>query len=242
MTIEQSRPDRRVVTAALSHVRRNAVGYAALFVALGGTSYAAAKLPANSVGGRQIARDAVTSAKVKDASLRARDFMKGQLPAGAPGPAGAKGEAGARGETGPRGETGSRGASFDAAAPLAPGQTISGPFAAGGSAPPGGGPGIIGTALTFAPRLPTGCGDACATPIVRYVAAGSSSPFCPGAERAEAGYLCLYEADAFGNVSFTGIADPDGHGATTQSYGVALYWTVASGTAFVRGSWTYRAP
>jgi len=41
----------------------------ALFVALGGTSYAAIKLPANSVGTKQIKKSAVTAAKVKNATL-----------------------------------------------------------------------------------------------------------------------------------------------------------------------------
>ena len=47
----------------------------ALVVALGGTSYAAIKLPKNSV----------TSATVKDRSLLKKDFKPGQLPAGEPG-------------------------------------------------------------------------------------------------------------------------------------------------------------
>jgi hypothetical protein len=41
----------------------------ALFVALGGTSYAAIKLPANSVGTKQIKKSAVTGVKVKNATL-----------------------------------------------------------------------------------------------------------------------------------------------------------------------------
>ena len=40
----------------------------ALTVALGGTSYAAIKLPANSVGTKQIKTAAVTGEKVKDNS------------------------------------------------------------------------------------------------------------------------------------------------------------------------------
>ena len=55
----------------------------ALFVALGGASYAAIKLPKNSVGAAQIKKNAVTSAKVKDRSLLAKDFKAGQIPAGA---------------------------------------------------------------------------------------------------------------------------------------------------------------
>jgi hypothetical protein len=48
----------------LQHVRSNAVAYVALFVALGGTSYAAIKLPANSVGARQIKNHSITPIKL----------------------------------------------------------------------------------------------------------------------------------------------------------------------------------
>ncbi len=46
------------------HVRSNAVAYVALFVALGGTSYAAFNLPANSVGGRQIRNHVIDPVKL----------------------------------------------------------------------------------------------------------------------------------------------------------------------------------
>jgi hypothetical protein len=45
------------------------VACVALFVALGGTSYAAIKLPANSVGTKQIKNSAVTAAKIADGSV-----------------------------------------------------------------------------------------------------------------------------------------------------------------------------
>ena len=75
------------------------VAFAALMVALGGTSYAIAQLPANSVGTKQLRKNAVTAPKVKDRSLVARDFKRGQLPRGARGPAGPQGAAGAPGAT-----------------------------------------------------------------------------------------------------------------------------------------------
>ncbi len=80
----------------------------ALFVALGGASYAAVKIPKNSVGNTQLRKDAVTSTKVKDRSLLATDFKTGQLPRGATGAAGATGATGATGAaggTGPAGPT-----------------------------------------------------------------------------------------------------------------------------------------
>lgn len=85
---------------------------AALFIALGGTSYAAIELPRNSVGGQHIKTGAVASADVKDGSLSARDFRRGVLPrtAGGSGAKGADGATGADGARGPQGERGAVGA------------------------------------------------------------------------------------------------------------------------------------
>jgi hypothetical protein len=52
------------VTRLLTSARRNAIAYLALFVALGGTSYAALSLPAGSVGTRQLRNGAVTPRKL----------------------------------------------------------------------------------------------------------------------------------------------------------------------------------
>jgi hypothetical protein len=88
----------------------NVTATLALFVALGGSSYAALKLPPNSVG----------SAQVKPGSLRASDFKasersrlrgrRGRIgPIGPAGPQGTRGATGARGATGIRGATGAPG-------------------------------------------------------------------------------------------------------------------------------------
>jgi hypothetical protein len=69
----------------------------ALFVALGGTGYAALKLPKNSVGTKQLKNNAVTSAKVKNGSLTPSDFKAGQIPAGPQGPQGLQGVQGVPG-------------------------------------------------------------------------------------------------------------------------------------------------
>jgi hypothetical protein len=78
----------------------------ALFIVLGGGAYAAIKLPANSVGTKQLKKNAVTTAKVKDHSLLTKDFKTGQIPTGPAGPAGA---AGAQGPQGPKGDKGDKG-------------------------------------------------------------------------------------------------------------------------------------
>ena len=51
----------------------------ALGVALGGTSYAAVRLPANSVGTKQLKRNAVTSPKVKADAITGADVLESSL-------------------------------------------------------------------------------------------------------------------------------------------------------------------
>lgn len=87
----------------------NVMATIAVFVALGGTSIAAISLTKNSVKGKHIARNAVTSPKVKDRSLRAQDFASGQLPAGERGLQGAQGGQGIQDERGLQGERGEQG-------------------------------------------------------------------------------------------------------------------------------------
>lgn len=88
----------------LTYVRRHHLGLLALFIALGGTSYAAVKLPNNSVGSAQIKAGAVGSREVRNGSLTAKDFKKGTVAQGATGAQGPKGETGATGPQGPAGK------------------------------------------------------------------------------------------------------------------------------------------
>jgi hypothetical protein len=89
----------------------NVTATVAVFVALGGSSYAAIKVTGqdvrnSSLTGKDIKDNSVTgkdvkglkSADVTDGALLARDFGSGQLPAGAPGP---------QGPPGPKGDSGS---------------------------------------------------------------------------------------------------------------------------------------
>jgi hypothetical protein len=84
----------------------------ALFVALGGSSYAAVSLPKASIGAPQIKQGAVNTKKVQDGSLLVKDFKQGQLPAGPQGPQGPQGPEGPQGRQGlqgPQGEPGPQG-------------------------------------------------------------------------------------------------------------------------------------
>src|SRR6478609_4651775 len=88
----------RMLARLASYVRHHHLALIALFIALGGTGYAAIKLPKNSVGGAQIKAGAVGSSEVKDRSLLAKDFRAGQLPKGDAGPQGPAGPPGPKGD------------------------------------------------------------------------------------------------------------------------------------------------
>ncbi|HEY4278082.1 MAG TPA: hypothetical protein VGM91_07690 [Conexibacter sp.] len=95
----------------------NVVACLALFVALGGTGYAALALPRDSVGARELrahavghaelARNAVRSDNVRDGALELGDLSRDARAA----LAGSRGPAGAPGSVGPKGADGAPGAS-----------------------------------------------------------------------------------------------------------------------------------
>jgi hypothetical protein len=90
----------------------NVMATIAVFIALGGASYAAVKLPANSVGADQIKKGAVTPAKLSRASMAALIGPAG--PAGARGKEGAPGKEGKEGHTGQEGHPGKEGKAAEA--------------------------------------------------------------------------------------------------------------------------------
>ena len=57
------------MSRALNHFKSNVIAYLALFVALGGTSYAAATLRAGSVGTRQLRNHSVSPIKLQKGSI-----------------------------------------------------------------------------------------------------------------------------------------------------------------------------
>ncbi len=79
------------------HLRRNLVAYLALFIALGGSAYAATALPKGSVGAKQLRNGAVTPSKLSPqtkALFAAGSGARGGGATGATGPAGPPGASG----------------------------------------------------------------------------------------------------------------------------------------------------
>lgn len=62
------------------HIRSNIVGYLALVIAMGGTSYAAAALADNSVGTRHLRNGAVTTPKIRDHAVNRAKVKPGVVP------------------------------------------------------------------------------------------------------------------------------------------------------------------
>src|SRR5437762_8838889 len=69
----------RMVRGFLHFLRGNTIALLALFIALGGTTYAATSLPRNSVGTKQLQKSAVTGVKVKNNSLTGADVVETSL-------------------------------------------------------------------------------------------------------------------------------------------------------------------
>jgi hypothetical protein len=138
MSTSRERKSHRII----GHLRGNAVGYVALFAALGGTSYAAVNLKPGSVNSAAIARGAVTHSKlaarsVTEAnlvkhSLTAAVFKAGTLKTGANGNSGGSGPTGPAGTNGKAGPTGPAGADGNASVVMRSqaGGTVSAPHGA----------------------------------------------------------------------------------------------------------------
>jgi hypothetical protein len=235
----------------------NVMSTIAAFIALGGVGYAAVTLPRNSVGPRQIQKNAVNSSKVKNKSLKVSDFS----PATRSKLTGPPGADGAKGEPGPPGST-----LIDA--PVPSGKTIKGVW--GGQYTPGGAGAAGGNdafvlSTSFPAPLPVSITDATAQLGIGSFVGGPSSavaaaaqdtdedPECSGnlsAPSAPAGKLCLYVRDARisnvkdGTLHVQGPASDDDPGAAVRKLGFEVSFTANNAAMPVRveGAWVYTAP
>jgi hypothetical protein len=209
----------------------NVISTLCLFLLLGGgTAFAASQLGKNSVGSKQIEKEAVTPAKLSKAS---KATLKG--PAGATGAPGATGPQGPAGKEGAPGKEGTAGKNLTAETPLASGQTETGVYSASG----GSGLGTYLVAVAnFVQPLPAALDGSHAFDL----AEGVTSAECPGPGQAAPGYFCAYDEEEQ-KASHNAVGDPaTGHDGANKD-GAQIYYNVtAAGAAYAYGTWAVTAP
>jgi len=199
------RPGRRLTFA-------NVVSALALFIALGGASYAALRLPKNSVGTRQIKNNAVNGPKIKAGSVGSGDLSKSLraqlMTAGVPGPAGLPDQ-------------------------LPSGKTLHGTYAASGVAAAAGE--TVRDAPSFA--FPVSGHTPHVIPL-----GGPATPECPGnvdAPEAARGHLCAYEGV---NVAAKLVIDAPSDAPSARFGWIAQVTSTAAGAYQSRGTWAITEP
>ncbi|HZB74774.1 MAG TPA: hypothetical protein VE526_01025 [Solirubrobacteraceae bacterium] len=222
----------------------NVMSTVAVFVALGGTSYAALQLPEGSVGRAQLKRDSVTSAKVRQGSLRLADFRRAerarlrgaQGPAGAPGAAGPAGPQGPAGAQGPAGPEGSRGPAGPVVETLPSGATLRGYWSYAGRKV---------TTNGYVPSATVSFPFPLATlpdkgPIVRPLAAPPTED-CPGDlgnPEAAPGRVCVYVSYKDGARAI----DASSNGLTRWGFQIYPFDVGADENVMADGTWAVTAP
>jgi hypothetical protein len=217
---------KRALRARLSYA--NVTATIALFIALGGSAYAAVHLPKNSVGARQIKPNAITSAKVKDQSLGGKDInlsTLGTVPSAANATHAASSDTAASANTS---------TTASGLAPLPSGKSESGAFAPSGGAAVGS---FAEEGITFPQPLASRIPDANVEIIKEQMPLTSN---CPGFGRAAPNHLCLYEA-LTRSVSSQGVNSLDTEpGIGKNGFIVLVQPTDTNSRVF--GEWTVTAP
>lgn len=224
------------------------ISLVALFVALGGTGYAAFNLPKNSVGSGHVINGSLQKV---DLSKKTVIALKGKTgPRGAQGVAGLDGDVGPPGAAGPQGATGPKGDKGDKGATGEPwtlnsgipsGKTLRGVFAPGGTAfaPDS----VAQEAVSFGFTLSD-------FPTVHFIEGATAPPECPGtvtSPSAQPGHLCLYVAEAPNvsgwcvfNPAHTYDPDPACLRTSLRGFGIGIT-SAAAGDFWLQGSWAVTA-
>jgi hypothetical protein len=200
----------------------NVMATIAVFIALGGVSYAATQLPKNSVGSKQLKKGSVTPAKLSKASKKTLT--------------GVVGRDGATGAQGPKGEKGEAGTAAPVGGTLPSGKTVVGAYGFG-----------TGDAGTPSDGITFGGYRLSAAPAVHYIKEGEANPpGCTGTPLnpiADPGNLCVFEWVTHGGLSTNrNVVNPvtDDLGSATTFGAVAFAQCTAE--CYVYGTWVVTAP
>ena len=219
----------------------NVVATIALFIALGGGAYATTRLPAGSVGTRELRNGSVTKAKLARSTLKALAGKRG--PAGTRGATGAVGAQGVTGAIGAAGATGAAGTRGDQGVPgqtgaiggvLPHGATLVGSYLSDGTSTPDA---DRATIVSFGYRLATIPTTEVRGPFSQPTAHCTGTVADP---TAAPGYFCIYSADTLGSATADEIRVLDtetNYGAVGHT-GVQIYALPGS---FSDGTWAVTA-
>jgi hypothetical protein len=210
---------------------------AALFIALGGTSYAAVSklLPKNSVGSAQVVNG---SLRTVDLSTRAVAALKGnQGPAGPKGDAGPPGPKGDPGVQGPKGDPGATGpAGPFPEGNLPSGKTLRGVWNLGDTAAAANS--FVENDIPFEYQFAS-------APTANFIPFGGTPPAaCPGTAanpQAAPGNLCVYEVNR-GNVSTRFVCSASVCPGATRWGAYVTTKSAAPGDFWARGTWAATSP
>lgn len=214
-----------------------------LLIALSSTGGAVA---GSLVTGRQIKDGTITTADIKNKTVKKRDLAKGARglpgPRGAAGQPGAEGSVGAAGRPGLQGDTGPRG--FSAWDTIPSGVTVAGQVIWEHSAP-----GAASGEQALSVDLPGVAPVPLTTATVRFapaanVKAGRDDPTCTGAANAPTappGKVCIYLADS------AAVEKVQGFTSYLPSRAFAIVWDTptdpsASKKPTIIATWAYTAP
>ena len=207
----------------------NVMATIAVFIALGGSSYAAVKLTRNSVGERHIRAGAVGTSELRDGSVRLRDLraadvrtLRGASTAGPAGPAGPTGPSGA---AGPQGATGR-----SALEPLRSGETMTGAYLIDEHATAAAQDWRV--AVPFPVSAPADVVDI----QVDGVTGGETCTGSVSAPTAPPGALCIYREMTVNGTMAAGRGDRPRTGFIVELISAGV------GDAFAEGTWAYTAP
>ena len=209
------------------------ISLVALFVALGGTTYAATSLPKNSVGTKQLRKNAVTASKLKKGAVTAAKINTTGLAV----PIAKNADSATYADLATdAADLGGHPASYYSVATLQSGQSESGVFGLGGPSP---GAGYYYTAGTTFQTPLTHALDA--NHVVVVAQGASPQPHCAGEGHADPGYLCVYDGVTIdmtmpgGSIS---LPDSQNAGAAPEGFVLSAGTTTATGAAAVYGTWT----
>jgi hypothetical protein len=211
----------------------NVMATIAVFVALGGSSYAAITVTGknvknSSLTGKDVKNSSLTTSDVKNRSLLAVDFKAGQLPAGPMGPGGRAGSQGAKGDQGAPGPL---------VGTLPSGKTLRGGFGAGNWSDAAGR--IVEGSISYPFPLASNV-------TRRLVQKGGTPPAeCPGTvgnPQATAGNLCIFVSGSLGVGTVGSYGSADGDVDFRFGGDVFAHTTDAFSTAEFWGTWAVTAP